>query len=148
MRKIIATAFAGILAGFGMFLAPSSQAAPAPGDCRLVAKADVPLCQSVQRQAAYVYFTKGGNKVGVPNGRKLVKHEVTHAGLTKTEMHSVLVGYAQDYAKHVVYSRSVVVDVESLRKAYGRDAQVNVGLRDLDGKPGGAWEIRTDLDRP
>lgn len=150
MFNKIAAALVALGAGLALLLGANSGASAAPklGDCRLVAKADIPLCQSVQRQGAYVYFTEGGNQVDVPNGRTLVKHEVTHAGLTKREMHSALVGYAQDYAKHVTYGRSVAVDVGSLVKAHGRDSQVDVGIRDLDGKPRGAWEIRVELDLP
>lgn len=147
MKKIIA-AFAGVVAGVGLLLAPSAEAAPRPDDCRLVGKADRSLCQTVKRQVAYAYVTKGGNLVSVPNGRALVKYEVTHAGLSKREMHEYLKGYAFDYAKHVTRARSVAVDLGSLRKAYGSDAEFAVGFEDADGKPGGAKNDRVDLNLP
>lgn len=131
-------------------LAPSAPAAarPVPNMCHLVAKADYNLCQQVRRQMAYAYVTKGGNLVQMANGNTLVRSEVVNAGLTKPEMHSALVGYARDYAKHANRNVAVVVDIASLRNAYGTDAQYNVGFEDVDGKPGGKKAPRVDLDLP
>lgn len=147
MKTIIA-AIAGVLTGAGLLFAPTAEAAPKPDDCRIVAKADRSLCRTVKAQVAYAYVTKGGNLVYVPNGRALVKHEVTHAGLTKRGMHAYLKGYAFDYAKHVTHARSVAVDLGSLRKAYGSDAEFAVGFEDVDGKPGGAKNDRVELNLP
>lgn len=146
MRKIIATAFAGILAGLGMLLAPSSQAAPQLGDCKRVAVADQPLCLQVKGQFPYAYATEGG--IGyVVEGRLLVR-EITHQGLTKRETHSALIGEANAYRRYATGARAVVVNLDTLVKHHGRDAQYDVGIRDLDGKPGGAWKPRVQLDLP
>lgn len=147
MRKFFALMFAGILGGLGFLAtAPSSQAAPDLGDCKRVAVTDRALCKQVKAQTAYVYFTEGG-KSYVVNGKTLV-HEITHQGLTKTEMRSYLTGEALHYAKHVTNANAVAVDLTSLRKYHGTDAQVIVGFRDVDGKPRGAKRNRTELDLP
>lgn len=146
MRKFFAIAFAGILGGLGMLLAPSSQAAPNLGDCKRVAVADRALCQQVKRQVAYVYFTEGGT-AGVAKGSVLVR-EITHQGLTKREMHSYLTGEALAYAQHVTQANAVAIDLTSLRKHHGSDVQVIVGFTDVDGKPGGKKRNRVELDLP
>lgn len=140
-------AFAGLTAGIvglvGLFTAttPSAQATPRPDDCRLVARHDQPLCHTVQRQSAYAYATRGGNLTYIPSGRALVKGEVVHAGLTKPEMHDALTGYARDYAAHVTYTRSVAVDLTSLRRAHGTQAQYEVGFT-----PGNVRETRVEIN--
>lgn len=137
-------AFAGITVGLiALFTAvtPGAEAAPRPDDCRLVAHADQGLCHSVQRQTAYAYATRGGNLVYVPAGRILVHSEVTHAGLTKPEMHDALVGYAGDYAVHVVYAHAVAVDLTSLRRAHGTRAQYEVGF-----VPGDVRDTRVEIN--
>lgn len=126
----------------------TAAAASKPDDCRLVAKADRTLCAAVKAQKPYAYATRGGNFVEVPSGRVLVHDEVTHAGLTKAEMRSALRGYAADYAGHVTNARAVVIDLGSVLKYHGSDAQVVAGFRDRDGKPGGAKDNRIELDLP
>lgn len=127
----IGRAFTGITAGLiALFTAttPGADAAPQHrDDCRIVAKNDQNLCRRVQGQLPYAYATRGGNLVYVPSGRTLVREEVTHAGLTRPEMHDALVGYARDYALHATGARSVVVDTSSLRRAYGPSAFYVVG---------------------
>jgi hypothetical protein len=100
----------------------------------------------VQGQLPYAYATDSGLNQ-VVSGRKLVR-EITHQGLTKREMHSYLVGEANAYLRHVVTARSVVLDMDSLRKHHGTDAEFVVGFEDADGKPGGAKSVRVELKRP
>lgn len=151
MRNALTAVFSVFTTAFlavGLSLAVPAGAAPKPDDCRLVAKADRTLCQQVRQQTAYAYVTRGGNLVYVPDGRTLVREEVTHAGLTKAEMRSYLRGYVRSYARHAVNTRSVTVDLSSLRRAYGTDAQYTVGFSDRDGKRGGQKDNRVELDLP
>ena len=146
MRKIIATAFAGIITVLSLLLAPTTQAAPQLGDCKRVAVADQPLCLTVKAQAAYAFATASGFHYR-PNGKAVVR-EITHQGNTKREMHSALVQEAASYAAHYTRARAVVVDMGSVLKHHGSDAQVIVGFRDADGKPGGVKRDRVQLDLP
>jgi len=148
----IRLAFAGITTGMlGLFaITAPADAGAAPQtyrDCRLVAPTDRTLCNQVANQLPYYYATKGQNLVGIPAGSVLVTSEVTHAGLTRREMHSALVGYAQDYALHAAPG-SLILDMASMRDAAGTDAQYEAGFRDTDGKPGGKKTYRVRLDLP
>lgn len=148
MRIKIAALFGMLTALFltvGLTLAASATAAQS-GDCQRVAKADRTLCTKVRAQISYAYATDGGF-TEVPNGRALVK-EITHQGLTKTEMHSALRAAARSYRLHVTGARSVAVDLGSVLKHHGSDAQVIVGFLDRDGKPGGAKDNRVELGLP
>lgn len=150
MFKKIAMAFTGIIAGFGLLLGLTSTgagAAPQPDDCNRVAKSDRALCQQVKGQFPYAYVTRGGNVAQVVSGKVLVR-EITHQGLTKGEMHSYLTGEATQYRRYATGSQSVVINLASLRNAYGTDAQYDVGFHDVDGKPGGKKDIRVELDLP
>lgn len=146
MRKIIAALVGGTLIGFATLFAPSVQAAPKPDDCNRVAKTDRALCRAVKAQVAYAFAVNSGINY-TANGRALV-HEITHQGLTKGEMHSYLAGEALTYRQHVTGTRSVAVDMNSLRTYHGTDAQWIVGFEDADGRPGGAKEDRVEIDLP
>lgn len=148
-RALLALAFLGLFAALAY--APSAPAAttrPVPNVCHKVAKADYGLCQQVRRQLMYAYVTKGGGLSQVADGQTLVREEVVGAGLTKAEMHSALVGYARDYDQHVNRTKSIAVDMVSLRKAFGTDARYAVGFYDVDGKPGGKKVFDVTLDLP
>lgn len=149
MRNKLTALLAGVITT--LFLAvgltvTTATAASKPDSCTRVAKADRTLCAKVKRQIAYAYATEGGF-VEVPNGRALVK-DITHQGLTKTEMHSYLRGEALAYKRHVTDARSVAVDLGSVLKHHGSDAQVIAGFHDRDGKPGGKKDNRVELDLP
>lgn len=135
----ISTAFLAV----GLNLTTPATAAPKPDDCSRVAKTDRTLCAQVKRQLPYAYATESG-VAQIVDGKTLV-HEITHQGLTKREMHSYLTGEAAAYKRYATGSRSVVVNLDSLRKHHGTDAQYNVGFSDRDGKPGGAKDTRVDL---
>lgn len=145
----IAAAFTGITAGFIALMAVTATpttAAPRLGDCKRVAVADQTLCLTVKGQFPYTYATESG--IGyIVDGKTLV-HEITHQSLTKREMHSALIGEAAAYRRYATGARAVVVNLDTLIEHHGRDAQYDVGIRDLDGKPGGAWKPRVRLDLP
>lgn len=113
-------------------------------DCSLVAKADRSLCGRVQRQHAYGAFLSTDPRTEVsgwsaPNGRALV-HEITHQGLTKTEMHSYLTGEAATYREWVT---AVPVNMDAIvRKCGNTDGEWIVRFQDEDGKPGGRKQTR------
>lgn len=145
----ITAAFTGITTGFLALMAVTATpttAAPQLGDCKRVATADQALCLQVKGQFPYAYATEGG--IGYVVEGKLLVREITHQGLTKREMHSALVGEARAYHRYATGARSVVINLDSIVKHHGRDAQYDVGIRDTDGKPGGAWKVRVQLDLP
>lgn len=144
--KKITFAFAGITLGMIGLFAPTAQATGPRTDCSRVAAADRSLCRAVRAQVAYAFATEGA-LITVPNGRALVK-EITHDGLTRREMHAALVGEASGYVQHVTGARSVAVDLGSLKKYHGSDAQYVVGFEDADGKPGGKRLDRVEIDLP
>lgn len=108
----------------------TAAAAPKPDDCRRVAKADWSLCQRVKGQFPYTYATDGGLNQ-IVEGRVLVR-EITHQGLTKREMHSYLTGEAAAYRRYATGSRSIVVNLDSLRKHYGPSAHYEVHVQGKD----------------
>jgi hypothetical protein len=116
------TAITAALVGAFALVAPSAQGAGKPDDCTRVAKADQPLCRTVQGQFPYAYATEGGINY-VVSGRKLVK-EITHQGLTKGEMRSYLRGEAAAYREHATGTQAVVLDLRSLKKHGIKTVQV------------------------
>jgi hypothetical protein len=117
MRKIIAMAFAGITLGMVALWAPTAQATShRADDCQRVATADRALCRTVQRQHGYGWTDAAGNPLNwEPNGKALV-HDITHQGLTKSEMHSYLTGEHASYREHVT---AVTFNVDKIRKECG-----------------------------
>jgi hypothetical protein len=110
------------------------------GDCKRVAPADYRLCNSVRHQHAYGHLGTDATWSN-PNGVALIK-ELTHDGLTDSEMHYGLVGTARDYAANVT---AVRVSVDSLRNA---DCRWVVSLVDQDHKPGGTKLTMITQDCP
>lgn len=110
-----------IAGAFALFGSPA-QGAGKPDDCNRVAKADRSLCRMVQGQFPYAYATEGGINY-VVSGRKLVR-EITHQGLTETEMRSYLRGEAAAYRLHATGTEAVVLDLRSLKKHGVKTVQV------------------------
>lgn len=145
IRRVLAAIGAALTAALLLASLPAT-AAPKPDDCNRVAKADRTLCQRVKAQLPYAYVTPSG--IAYTVGGKTLVREITHQGLTTREMHSYLHGEATAYREYATGSRSVVVNLASLRRHHGTDAQYTVGFTDRDGKPGGAKDDRVDLDLP
>jgi hypothetical protein len=136
MRKFISLAFAGITAGMIALFGATAQASTAKvtGDCARVAKADRKLCTAILRHHSYGAVLPGGGSTFTPNGRALV-HELTHQGLTKTELHAGLRAIDADYRANVT---AVPVNMDALvRKCGNTDGRYVVSYQDADGHPGG-----------
>lgn len=125
MLKKITAAIIGALAVAGLLLAPSADATPKPDDCNRTAKADRTLCQTVKRQLAYAYATRGAGLEQVADGRALV-HQLTHSGLSKNAMHKALRKETDAYARYALASGTVIVNTASMRKYFGGDAHYEV----------------------
>ena len=115
----------GEIAKAGAVVAPHSHT----GDCKRVAAADRALCRTVYRQHAYG-VVNGTSEWSAPAGPAIV-HDVTHQGLTKSEMHSYLTGEAAEYRRNVT---AVQVNMDKLKNS---DCRWVIGFKDEDGKPGG-----------
>lgn len=144
IRRVLAGIGATLTAALLMASIPAT-AAPKPDDCNRTAKADRALCQRVKAQHPYAYATPS-LMVYTPSGRALV-HEITHQGLTHREIHSALTGEASNYRAHTK-GRTVLLDMASVLRHHGSDAQVTVGFTDADGRPGGTKHDRVELDLP
>lgn len=118
MRKIIAAAFAGITLAAAALWAPTAEATDtASADCRRVATADRTLCHRVELQHPYgASYGDGGWTA--PNGKAIV-HEITHQGLTKTEMHDYLIAEAGNYRQWVT---AVPVNMDEITRKCGKPA--------------------------
>ena len=132
MNKIKATVFGSVLAGFVALFAPAASATPS-GDCARVARADYSLCEAVKAQHAYGWTNNIGDPLNwVPKGKTVVR-EITHQGLTKTEMHSYLTGARADYRAYVT---NVSFNVDKIADKCGHhnfSATVRM-VRDRDGR--------------
>lgn len=132
MHKIIAAIGAALTAVALLYAAGNATATPA-NDCDRVAAADRKLCRIVRAQHAYAFPTETGI-TEVASGKAIV-HEITHGGLSKTEMHAGLSAATAGYQLHVT---AVPVSMDWLVKRCGNtDGRWIVGYRDADGKPGG-----------
>lgn len=134
MRNKIAFAFIAITAAFttvGLTVVTPADAASKPDDCNRFAKADRVLCQVVKRQLPYTYATTEGGVNQVVDGKTLI-HEITHQGLTQSEMRSYLRAEALNYARNAVTKGAIIVNTASMRKAFGPDAHYEVHTQGND----------------
>lgn len=144
MRRTL-YAFAGITAGLIALFTPTAQAtSPQPADhCKRVARADRALCHQVQRQHPYGHVG-ATSSWSVPSGRAIVR-DITHSGLTKTDMHYALKAEAASYRANVTHVR---VNMDAVLKRCGSDGQMIVRLVDEDGKPDGRKLTEKVIDCP
>ena len=137
---------AALLGAFAVVATPTTAAVPVaavtstlPADCRRVAAADRALCAAVYKQRAYGWTTPAGDPQNwVPNGKALVK-EITHQGLTKTEMHSYLTGAQFDYRFYVT---DVSFNVDGITKHCGHHRGAG-SVQEIKGRDGHlyTWKV-------
>jgi hypothetical protein len=149
MFNRIGMAFAGITAGLITTFTATTSAQGATSahhhsaDCKIVAAADRALCLDVQRQHAYGWVNDDGAQILNPNGRALV-HEITHDGMSKTQMHRALKATAAEYRDHVT---AVKVNMDAIVRVCGNtDGRWIISFVDEDGMPGGLKLTRKTVD--